>query len=390
MPPNLRLSRLSSSTLLASRRRFLQLSSAALSGVVLSNCAGNLADVGGAESSPATSPAGSATGASGNQAPLYVYSWTNYTDPELLADFQKKTGIQVIVDNFDSNETMLAKMQAGGGSQYSIIFPSDYMVTQMIELGMLAELDKSRLQGLEALKAQWQNPNYDPNNAHSVPATWGTTGFVFDPARLSGEIRGWDYLFDNKDQLTRQVTLINDVREVMGAVLRYLGYSFNSENPSELEAAYKKLVELKPAIANFLTNGWEDQIASGDLSVSMAYSTDALALMAEAPNLKYIVPETGASLWTDTIVIPQTAPNPDAAYEWINYFLDPENIAILVDRLKFATPNQAAFELLPSELKENENLFPSEAVLAKCERIAPVNEKITEAFDSYWTQLTSA
>jgi spermidine/putrescine transport system substrate-binding protein len=333
---------------------------------------------------------GNATGTTGDKSTLYVYSWTNYTDPELLRDFQSKTGIQVVVDNYDSNETMLAKMQAGGGSQYSVIFPSDYMVTQMVELGMLTELDQSRLRGLATLKPQWQNPSYDPNNAHSVPATWGTTGFVFDPTRLPGEMRGWDYLFDNQAQLTRQITLINDVREVMGSVLRFLGYSFNSENASELEAAYKKLVELKPAIANFLTNGWEDQIASGDLSVSMAYSTDALSLMAEAPNLKYIVPESGSSLWTDTIVIPKTAPHPDAAYEWINYFLNPENNANLVSRLKFATPNQAAFDLLPSELKEDPNLFPPEEVLAKCERIAPVSEKITEAFDSYWTQLTSA
>jgi spermidine/putrescine transport system substrate-binding protein len=122
----------------------------------------------------------------------------------------------------------------------------------------------------------------------------------------------------------------------------------------------------------------------------MAYSQDAIALLDESPNLKYIIPETGTSIWTDTMAIPKTAPNPDAAYEWINFILEPENSVSLVERLKIATPNQVVFSKLPEKLQQDKNLFPSKAVLAKSEGIAPVPSEITDIYDRYWTQLTSS
>ncbi|GAB4375081.1 MAG: ABC transporter substrate-binding protein [Elainellaceae cyanobacterium] len=360
----------------------MQASTAAVSGAVLSNCARNLSNNNQAE-------AGS-TGSASDSNTLYIYTWANYIDDELRQAFQDKTGTAVTVDIYDSNETMLAKLEAGGGSAYSIVYPSDYAVSQMVESNLVMKLDQSRLNGLDNLGNKWQNPAYDPNNQYSVPTTWGTTGFIYDPEKLGTELQGWDYLYDNQAALARQITLLNDVREVMGATLKYLGYSLNSTNPDEIQEAYETLVELKPAIAAFLTNGWEDQLASGDLSVAMAYSADALNLIAEAPNLTYVVPESGASLWTDTMAIPATAPNVDAAYEWINFILEPENSAGLAERLKFATPNQAAVNLLPTDLKNNKNLFPPEAVIEKSEEIVTVPPEIADLYDRYWTQLTSA
>lgn len=368
------------------RRRFLQASAAAVSGIVLSNCARNLSNPNAsAEDSSTETNSGNPTDAK----TLHIYTWANYTDDELLKNFKDKTGIQVVVDTYDSNEAMLAKMQAGGGKAYSIIYPSDYMVKEMIDAGMLASLDKSRLQGTDRLMENWQNPVYDRDNTHSIPTVWGTTGLVFDPDKVDSEVMGWDYVWENIDQMGRRLTMINDVREVMGATLKYLGYSYNSTKASEIEEAYQALLEIKPAIASFTTNGWEDQLASGDLLMSMAYSQDAIALIEESPNLRYIVPETGTSLWTDTMVIPKTAPNPDAAYEWLNFILEPENSATLVERLKISTPNQAAFDQLSDSLKSDENLFPSKAILAKCEGIAPVPQATTDLYDRYWTQLTS-
>lgn len=365
-----------------SRRRFLQFSAAAVSGMALSNCARNLSNAGSSPTGSPSSPAQNKT--------LHIYTWANYTDDELLRGFQDRTGIQVVVDTFDSNETMLTKLQGGGGAAYSIIYPSDYMVEKMIGDEMLAPLDKSRLQGGDRWLPQWQDPVYDKGNAHSVPVVWGTTGLIFDPERVGESITGWDYLWDNVDRLSRQVTLINDVREVMGATLKKLGYSLNSTKPAEIEAAYNELLKLKPAIASFITNGWEDQLASGDLTVSMSYSQDAISLIEESPNLKYMVPETGSSLWTDTMAIPKTAPNLDAAYEWLNYILDPENSAKMVERLKIATPNEAAFDMLSPDLQQDENLFPSKAVLAKSEGVAPLPQDITDLYERYWTQLTSS
>lgn len=361
------------------RRRFLQASAAAVSGVVLSNCARNL-----------TKPKVNSDASESSSKILRMYGWVNYTDEILLKDFETKTGIKVTVDTYDSNEAMLAKMQAGGGNAYSIIYPTDYMVTQMTDLKMLVALDHARLRGLEGLKEKWKNPVYDRGNSHSVPAIWGTTGLIYDPEKFGSTLKGWADLWDNKDSLTRRVTLLNDVREVMGATLLALGHSLNTENPKHIKEAYDKLVTFKPAIAAFLTNGWEEQLASNDVLVSMAYSTDALSLMREQSNLRYVIPETGASIWTDTVAIPKTAPNIDAAYEWINYMLSAETAAKIMERLKLATPNQVAFDKLPKAIKSNQSLFPSTAIIDQCEGIAPVAPKISDTFDRYWTQLTSA
>jgi spermidine/putrescine transport system substrate-binding protein len=387
MPPIYRKPMLNRSPLSSTRRRFLQVSAAAVSGLALSNCARNLSNSNlGQQASPSAS---SSPNNSPTDKKLYVYTWANYTDDELLKGFKEKTGIDVVVDLFDSNEQMMAKIQAGGGSAYSIIFPSDYTVVEMVKQGMLTSLDKSRIPALADLKPKWKSPVYDPGNAHSVPTVWGTTGLVYDPGKVGKTIKSWNYIWDNRKSLTRKITLIDDVREVMGATLRTLGYSYNTTKPDEIKKAYDKLVQIKPTIANFLTTGWEDQLSSGDVLVSMVYSQDAIALIKEKPNLKYIIPDTGTSVWTDTMVIPKTAPNPDAAYEWMSYLTQPDIAAGLVERLGTATPNQAAFALLSPELQKNELLFPSDAALAKSEGIAPIPEKLTKLYDQYWTKLTS-
>lgn len=359
------------------RRRFLQFSAAAASSIALSNCRRGISDVG---DTGAATPSQSQT--------LHIYSWSGYFDDELLKNFKDKTGIQVVADIFDSNETMLAKLQAGGGSEYGIIYPSDYMVQQMRDLKLLVELDKSKLQGLDNLLEKWKSPVYDPDNAHSVPATWGTTGLVFNQ-KLNPAPIDWDYLWQQQSQLRRRMTLFNDVREVMGAALKSLGYSYNSTNPNEIQKAYQKLAELKPSIASFTTDGWRDQLATGDLVLAMGYSSDAIDLISQNPDLKYLIPASGSSLWTDTMAIPKTAPNQDAAYAWINFMLEPDNSARAVERLNFATPNQAAFDRLKPELKSNANLFPPAQILAKCEGVAPVGNA-TELYDRYWTQITSS
>jgi spermidine/putrescine transport system substrate-binding protein len=263
------------------------------------------------------------------------------------------------------------------------------MVKQMIELTLLTSIDKSRLQGLDQLRDKWQSPPYDPDNAHSIPVSWGTTGFIYDSEVLTTPPEDWDYLWENQDQLAGKLTLLDDVREVMGGTLKSLGYSYNSTDPKELEEAYQKLRELKPAIAAFQSFGWEDPLIAGDLVLCMTYSILGNALPLDNPNLKYVIPSSGSSVWTDTMVIPKTAPNVEAAYAWINFMLEPENAAFAVEQLKFATPSQAAFDLLPNELKDNTNLFPTAEMLAKCEGIASVGDTI-DVYDKYWTELKSA
>jgi spermidine/putrescine transport system substrate-binding protein len=337
-------------------------------------------------SSPTSSPA-PGNGAAADKT-LHIYTWSDYFDDQLLQDFKEKTGIRVVADILDSNETMLAKLQAGGGSAYSIIYPSDYMVTQMIEEDMLMSIDQSQLPSVDLLFKQWQTPAYDPGNEHSYPFVWGTTGIVYNTEVLEPEPEDWQYLWDNVDQLERRMTLINDMREVFGVALKSLGYSNSTTNENEIKQAYEKLRELKPAINSFTTDGWRDQIVVGDLVLSQVYSSDGIDAITGNPQLKYIIPTSGATVWTDTIAIPKTAPNVEAAYLWMNYVLSPETAAPLTKRLRFATPNQEVLAQLPNELKNNTSLFPPDEVLAKCEVLAPVDEAI-DLYDRYWTELTS-
>mgnify|MGYP006271355067 CR=1 FL=1 len=357
------------------RRRFLKTTAAVASGMALSSCGWTLAQV-----KPTPTQSASDT--------LYIYTFSGYTDRELFDTFTTNTGVKVVADIYDSNETMLAKMQAGGGAAYSIIYPSDYMVRQMKALKMLAQLEHSRINNLENLLPQFKNPGYDLGNRYSVPVSWGTTGLIYNRKKLKDPPEDWDYLWQHQQQLSRRITLVNDVREVMGAVLRMLGYSYNSTNPQQLQQAYEKLRTLKPAIASFTTDAWKEQILAGDLSISMGFSADAVEVSQENAELQYVIPRSGTSLWTDTMVIPKTAPNVDAAYAWMDFMLQPAVAASVCERLNFATPNQPAIKQLSPEKRSNPSLYPPDSILAKCERVEPLG-KFGEVYDRYWTNLTS-
>ncbi|MEG4343270.1 spermidine/putrescine ABC transporter substrate-binding protein [Microcoleus sp. A003_D6] len=375
MPPtNLPISRFSRAN--STRRQFLQNSAATISGLAVSSCGWRLADV---QSAPPVK---------GNADQLFIYTWAGYTDKALLDRFAEKTGIRVVADVFSSSpEEILARVQAGGRA-YSIMYLSDYTVVQMKKLGLLDQLDRSILGGLDRLKKQFQNPVYDPGNRYSVPFSWGTTGLIYNSEQLKEAPEDWSYLWKHKQELKNRMTLASDVREVMGAALRMLGYSLNSTNPEQVKKAYEKLVELKPSIASFTTDAWRPQILTGDLKLAMCYSSDANEVIPDNDKLRYVVPSSGSAVWADTLVIPKGAPNPEAAYKWINFMLQADVAASLVERLSFATPSEDAFSLLSPEVRENSILFPSEAILKNCEGVAPVG-KFIDVYDRYWTKLTS-
>lgn len=365
------------------RRRFLQFSAATVSTIALSNCARNLG-----EQSTAEGTTNSAT-LQTDPKTLYLYGWADYANEELYQRFTQQTGIEIVADVYDSNETMLAKLQAGGGNQYSIIYPSDYMVQQMIQSNLLLQLDRSKLIGFDNIKDRWQSPTYDPGAAYTLPFNWGTTGLIYNKDVLKTEPDDWNFLWQNREALSGKMTVLDDVRETLGMVLKSLGYSYNTTDPAHLEAAYKKLLELKPALAGFKTYGWEDQLIAGDLAVCMTYSALGNTLPIEHPQLVYVIPQTGTSIWTDTLAIPAKAPNVEAAYAWMNFILEPENAAFAATQLKLGTPNAVAFEQLPSNVKRNQKLYPTDETLKTGEGIAPVGEALA-LYDKYWTEVKSA
>lgn len=361
------------------RRQFIQTTAAALSGLALSGCGWKLADVK-AQAKPPNSA---------DKKSLYIYTWSGYTDEDLLKRFNDETGIKVRADVYGSNEEMLAKIQAAGGGEYSIIYPSSDFVSKMAQLGLLRELDRSRLKGLENLFPRFRNPKADPGLRYSVPVAWGTTVLIYNAVQLKPPPEDWSYIWERRQELSKRMTLLDDPREVMGATLKMLGYSYNSTDPAQLRQAYEKLVQLKSAIASFTTDAWQTQILAGDLLLAMCYSSDAIKITRENKNLQYVIPRSGSSVWMDTMVIPKTARNPEGAYAWLNFMLQPDVAAQVCERLSFATPNQAAFNQLPPKISSNPGLFPPDSVLQKCESIVQFG-KVAEVYEAYWTRLRSS
>jgi spermidine/putrescine transport system substrate-binding protein len=322
---------------------------------------------------------------------LYIYGWATYVDnSEVLEGFTKETGIKVVGDAYDSNEVMLAKLQASGGrSGYSIIYPSDYMVTQMRDLKLLQPLNKKLLPNLKNISEEFLNLPHDPNTVFSVPVSLGTTGIAYNVRAIKSiigeEPADWNYLWEHKEKL--RITLVNDPREVIGMALHISGNSYNSTEPEKIEQAFLKLRELMPAIANFTTDAWRDPLASGDLMMCMAFSGDAISLARQDPNIKYFLPNSGTSIWTDTVAIPRGASNIEGAHAWINYVMQPEIAAKISDANSFGTTNKLAKAMIPDDLKAIAALEPSETMIAKSGRISKLEPEVLQIYDGYWTRL---
>ncbi len=371
-----------------SRRKFLRNSAYVASGLAASTA------ISACNASTTSSPSQSPT-QSKVQDTLYIYGWATYVDnEEILKDFTAETGIKIVGDSYDSNEVMLAKLQASSGkSNYSAIYPSDYMVTQMIAPGLLAKVDKTKIPNLSNLDRSFVKNAYDPENVYSVPISWGTTGIAYNvkavQKSIGSEPKDWSYLWEHKEQLKGKLTLLNDVREVMAMALHTLKYDYNSTDAAQIKQAFEKLQELKPSVASFETDAWRDRLIAGDLAVAMAFSGDGLSVARQNPDVKYIIPESGASIWTDTIAIPKDAPNTEAAYIWINYLLRPEVAAKVSNSNSFGTTNKSAIDRIAPDLKNIAAWSPTQESIDKGGRLVKLDPAILQIYESYWTKLTS-
>ena len=374
-----------------SRRKFLRNSAYVASGLAVSTSIS-------ACNASTTSPNSSTTQAptqSKVQDTMYIYGWATYVDnEEILKDFTAETGIKIVGDSYDSNEVMLAKLQASSGkSNYSVIYPSDYMVTQMIAPGLLAKVDKTKISNLSNLDRSFLKNAYDPENLYSIPISWGTTGIAYNvkavQKSIGSEPKDWSYLWEHKEKLKGKLTLLNDVREVMAMALHTLKYDYNSTDAAQIKQAFEKLQELKPSVASFETDAWRDRLIAGDLAICHAYSGDGLSVARKDPNIKYILPSSGADIWTDTVAIPKTAPNLEAAYKWINYTLKPDVAAKLINDNSFGTTNKAALPQVSDELKAIPAWSPSQADITKAQRQVKIDPQALRIYEDFWTKLTT-
>lgn len=324
---------------------------------------------------------------------LNFYNWSEYIEPEIFALFEEETGIKVVEDTFGSNEDLLAKLQ-GGATGYDVIVPSDYMVATMVELGMLAEIDHSKLENFANLDPSFTDPPYDPGLAHCVPYFWGTTGIGFNWNDWEEAPSSWEYLFnpENAAEFEGRISLLDDMREVLGAALISLGYSPNSTNEAELQEAKEVVLAIKPYVAAFDSDTYEDNLVTGDVALVLGWSGDVFTAQVEDENIDYVIPEEGAVKWTDNLCITaDAAADPqrlEMAYQWIDFLNRPEIAGMNTNFVWYASPNAAAEEFIDPEILGYEAVYPPEEVFTKLQFLENVGEA-TELYSRIWTEIST-
>lgn len=315
---------------------------------------------------------------------LNLYIWTEYLEPELIKSFEEKYDCKVIESNFENNEEMVAKLQAGGSSQYDLVFPSDYIVPSMIKLGLLAELDHSKLPELKNLSKQFQNPSFDPGNKHTAAYQWGTVGLVYSKEKFKEPLTSWDILFKEDDAI--RFSLFDSEREMTGIALIYLGYPINSTDKNHLKAAAELMIKAKKrkGFKGFDANvSGIGKIKGKTLDVTLSYSGNAFAAIAEDESLGYSIPKEGSAVWCDSMCMPKDAPNKDLAHKFINYILDPKVGAQLSNFTMFATPNEASLPMIDAETLKNISIYPDAETSKKLEFIKDAGPN-TALFGEVW------
>jgi spermidine/putrescine transport system substrate-binding protein len=333
-------------------------------------------------------PSGSTTGSSvsATQAPREVRLgiWSNYVTPEMLSEFEKSSGIKVVVSNYSSNEELLAKMQAGGAA-YDVVVPSDYMVSSMIQLKLLKKLDAAKIPSAKSLEPRFLKKAYDPTNEFSLPFDWGTTGIAVNRQLYSGKVKGWKDFFDNPE-LAGKVAFLDDVREVIGAALKYQGHSLNTKDPKDLEAAKKLLLQTRKRVKMYSSESLMT-LTQGEAAVTQAYVSDAMQARQKLNGkVDYILPEEGGTWWIDNLVISANAEHSDEAHQLINFLLEPKIVAMTVKTVFVSPTSQAAMSLLPPEILGNRAMFPTEKDLSKFEMLQDLGDSM-RAWDQIWTEL---
>jgi spermidine/putrescine-binding protein len=324
---------------------------------------------------------------------LNVYNWADYIDEALLTNYEKEYGVKITYDTYASNEDLLAKLQAGA-TGYDVIVPSDYMVAQMIELGLLAEIDLKDLPNAKNMDPRNMDAPYDPGNKHCVPYQWGTTGIAYNTDVFKEAPESWAVLFDpeqaKKSAEAGGVNVLNDQRELLGAVLKYLGYSLNSKDEKQLQEAKEKLLAVKPFIKTFNSEDYEQSLLiPGEVVISHSWSGNAANAAAETDGKwAYTIPKEGGMKWQDNMCITATSKRKATALHFMNYIMDAKNGAALTNLIYYTSPNAAAKEFIKPEILSDPSIYPPDETLNRLEWAEPLGESVF-LYDQIWTEIKS-
>jgi spermidine/putrescine transport system substrate-binding protein len=316
---------------------------------------------------------------------LNLYNWTDYISPELLKRFETETGIKVNLDNYDSNETLLAKLQAGGAN-YDVIVPSDYMVKQMIELGLLEESSPSAFPNGANIKPEFLDVYFDQGRKYTAPYMYGTTGIAYDPTKMGGAtVTSWADFFDPKSPAAGKIGTLNDQVEVIHAALRAVGSQPCSTNKEDYVKVEKLLNDWKPAVAVINSDGVIGRMGSGEQWMHMMWNGAFTRAQADNKNLVYAYPKEGLNLWQDNFAIPKGAVNIDNAKIFINWMMDPKNIGEATNFVGYDNGITGSDKFMKPELSANPAVIIPEADKALATPTPGCSVEAIDLYDQVWT-----
>lgn len=337
---------------------------------------------------------------------LHVYNWSDYIAPDTVSKFEKQTGIKVVYDVFDTNEIVEAKLLAGS-SGYDIVVPSNAFLAKQIKADLYQPLDKSKL-------SNWKNLNpallkalevSDPENKYGVPYMWGTIGIGYNVDKVkaalgdNAPVDSWDLVFNvaNMEKLKScGVAFLDSPSEMLPAALKYLGYSPDSTDPKQLKEAQALFLKIRPYTAYFHSSKYINDLATGNICVAIGYSGDiqqGKIRAAEAKNgvhINYNIPKEGAGSFFDMMAIPKDAPNPEAAYAFMNFIMQPEIAAEITDYVHFANANDAATPLVDKALRDDPGVYPTAEIQEKLYTFPLLSLKIQRAMSDSWAKVKAS
>lgn len=333
---------------------------------------------------------------------LNVYNWSDYIAEDTIANFEARTGIKVNYDVFDSNEVLEAKLIAGS-SGYDVVVPSAPFLERQIQAGVFTKLDRSKLTNYGNLDKQIleRMAAHDPDNAHAVTYMWGTTGFGYNVNKVAdtmpdAPVDSWKMLLDPATAEKLQgcgITFLDAPTEVFSIVMAYLGRDPLSNEKEDVNLFKEHMLKVRPFIKYFHSSQNINDLANGEVCVSMGWSGDMLiardraAEAGQGVEINYVIPKEGAVMWFDNLAIPADAPHPDNAHQFINYLMEPEVIAAVSNYVFYANANSAAMEHVLDEVKSDPGIYPTEEVKANLFPDLADSQKFNRWLTRAWTAI---
>lgn len=325
-----------------------------------------------------------------NDDKLVVYNWGEYIDPEVLTIFEEETGINVVYEEFETNEILYPKVSSGAIA-YDVVCPSDYMIQRMIENDLLTEINFDNIPNIKNIGKQYmeQSRQFDPENKYSVPYCWGTVGILYNKTMVDEPVNSWSILWDPKYK--DNILMQDSVRDAFGATLKYLGYSLNSTDLDELTEAKNLLIEQKPLVQAYVIDQVRDKMIGNEAALGVIYSGEAIYTQKENPNLEYVIPKEGSNIWIDSWVIPKNAEHKENAEKFIN-FLCRQDIALMnFEYITYSTPNEAARELIEDEsIRNSEIAFPDLSKYDNLETFQYLGTEADQVYGDLWNKVKSS